>query len=348
MANIPWTYRVFFSVDLHKSTDYKRKILDKDSEEIAVWAFTFESFFEDFSQRFFSEFEKSTIKKPSIWKCLGDEIIFYVEINDSKDVNTYVTYLKNAIRGYNSISNKLKCQGTVWGAGFPIRNREILIPSTDEGSSQKGDFIGIDMDLGFRLSKYAKPDYMIISLPVAYILSLHCYESLRFYNKTEVKGIHTEYPVFWDSPSENPGIETNLYKICSHTEITNFCKAFFKGDSTVFFKPFIEKDASHKCDKIMPKMKELKKKVEELYDAANKKQPPNEPKNGSGSSKMPERLREIQKTSFVHQVGTRSRKEINVASRCSKPAKKGVKQSAKKKGKVLLSKSSRSNSRKKR
>ena len=322
MANIPWTYRVFFSVDLHKSTDYKRKILDKDSEEIAIWAFTFESFFEDFSQRFFSEFEKSTIKKPSIWKCLGDEIIFYVEITDSKDVYTYVTFLKNAIRGYNSISNKLQCQGTVWGAGFPIRNREIQIPSTDESSSQKRDFIGIDMDLGFRLSKYAKPDYMIISLPVAYILSLHCCDSLRFYNKTDVKGIHTEYPVFWDSPSEKPGLETSLYKICSHIEITTFCEAFFKGDSTVFFKPFIENDTSHKCAEILPKMIELKKKVEELYDEANKKQPPDEPKKALGISKIPERLREIQNASFIHQVSAHSLQKKDVSSRRLKSAKK--------------------------
>lgn len=325
MANIPWTYRVFFSVDLHKSTDYKRKILDKDSEEIAIWAFTFESFFEDFSQRFFSEFEKSTIKKPSIWKCLGDEIIFYVEITDSKDVYTYVTFLKNAIRGYNSISNKLQCQGTVWGAGFPIRNREIQIPSTDKGFSKKRDFIGIDMDLGFRLSKYAKPDYLIISLPVAYILSLHCWDSLRFYNKTDIKGIHTEYPVFWDSPSEDPEIETNWYKICPHREIAKYCETFFEKNDTAFFKPFIENDASHKCTEILPKMIELKKKVEELYDEANKKQPPNEPKKESGSSKMPERLREIQNTSFVHQVGKRSSKKVNLAIWRSKPVKKGNK-----------------------
>lgn len=343
MANIPWIYRVFFSVDLHKSTDYKRKILDKDSEEIAIWAFTFESFFEDFSKIFFNEFEKSTIKKPAIWKCLGDEIIFYVEITDSKDVVTYVTYLKNAIRDYNGISRKLQCQGTVWGAGFPIRNREVQVPSTDESIAKKSDFIGIDMDLGFRLSKYAKPDYLIISLPVAYILSLHGHDSLRFYNKTDIKGINTEYPVFWDSPAENPGIETNLYKICSHTEITIFCEAFFKGDSTVFFKPFIENDASHKCDEILPKMCELKKKVEELYDEANKKQPPNEPKKESGSSKMPKRLREIQNTSFMHQVGAHSSKKMDDVSQQLKPIKKGGRQCATKKGSP---KKVRSNSRK--
>ena len=297
--NIPWIYRIFFSVDLHNSTDYKRKILDENSEEIAIWAFTFESFFEDFSQRFFSEFEKSTIKKPSIWKCLGDEIIFYVEITDSKDVYTYVTFLKNAIRSYNSISNKLQCQGTVWGAGFPIRNREIRIPSTDGRASKKSDFIGIDMDLGFRLSKYAKPDYMIISLPVAYILSLHCCDSLRFYNKTDVKGIHTEYPVFWDSPSEKPGIETNLYKICSHTEVTSFCETFFQGDSTVFFKPFIENDVSRKCTEISSKMRELKNKVEELYEDANRKPLVDEPNENDGSPTLSPELQEIKNSSLT-------------------------------------------------
>lgn len=267
------------SVDLNKSTNFKKDYFKKDLPKNAEWALYFQSFYHDFTENFFAQFEKTKkVAKPSIWKCLGDEVIFYVKITDSEDVEVYVDCLMKAIRLYNaSLSDKKKklpCQGTVWGAGFPIRNRTIKTPHTKGKKvvyDEVNDFIGFDMDLGFRISKHSKPERLVVSLPIAYILSLNHYDRLRYYDSVDIKGIDKQYPIFWVSSSENERPEIHWHMQCASTSVKEFCEKKFdtKGDSA-FSKPFIEGDKSHKCNEIPEAMVELKKQLDEADELSSR------------------------------------------------------------------------------
>ena len=172
-----WKYRLFLSVDLENSTRFKQESFNV-SNEYPEWAEFFQSFYFEFNEHLCKQLSSAKkIPKPSVWKCLGDEIIYVVEIKDSTNVKIYVECFSNAIVKYNEVASTIgkpkncKCQGTIWGAGFPVRNREVEIPTTLKKSNDNPsyDFIGFDMDLGFRISKFSGPERLIISMPIAYI-----------------------------------------------------------------------------------------------------------------------------------------------------------------------------------
>lgn len=309
---MPWLYQLFMSVDLNKSTDFKKNYFKKDLPKNAEWALYFQSFYNDFTENFFAQFDKTKrVAKPSIWKCLGDEVIYYVKITDSEDVEIYVDCLMKAIRFYNaSLSDKQKkklpCQGTVWGAGFPIRNRTIKTPTTRGKKviyDEVNDFIGFDMDLGFRISKHSKPERLVVSLPIAYILSLNHYDRLRYYDAVDIKGIGQQYPIFWVSSSENERPEINWHMQCASASVKDFCEKKFdtKGDSA-FSKPFIVSDKSHKCEEIPDAMVELKKQLDEADEISNRNPLSNKetkPQNNKAPTKKVQfRLQELKQNPF--------------------------------------------------
>lgn len=259
-----WSYRLFMSVDLQNSTIFKKNSYKNGVPENAEWAWVFEDFYRDFSDIFHTELNDYVdLQIPSIWKCLGDEIIFQVEITDSADVVKYVLSFRSAIESYNEKAkcgrNKpLQSQGTVWGAGFPIRNHCIEIPCSN--NEKQKDFIGLDIDIGFRISKYSKPERLVISLPVAYILSLHNCENIRYYDEINAKGVDAEYPIFWLLSSTNPKTPGRLLLSPSPIDsIIVFCTNYFeKEDNSAYSKPFIKNDKSNKCAEI-PQNMEIRK-----------------------------------------------------------------------------------------
>ena len=267
LKNFPedWSYRLFMSVDLQNSTSFKKNSYKNGVPENAEWAWVFENFYRDFFDIFRNELNiYAHLPVPSIWKCLGDEIIFQVEITDSADVLKYVLSFRKAIESYNEKAkcgrNKhLQSQGTVWGAGFPVRNHCIEIPGTN--NEKQADFIGLDIDIGFRISKYSKPERLVLSLPIAYILSLHDCENIRYYDEINAQGVDAEYPIFWLLSSTNPKTPGRLLLSPSPIDsIIVFCTNYFeKEDNSAYSKPFIKNDKSNKCGEIPDYMIQRKK-----------------------------------------------------------------------------------------
>ena len=288
--SIPWMYQLFLSVDLENSTKFKSVSFSSSNNEYPEWVEFFEDFYSTFADLFKNQLNTKKVAVPSIWKYMGDEIIYNVEIKNSAHVVDYVDCFKKAIATYNSSAEKqkdYKCHGTIWGAGFPVRNREVSIPTEISGRKKSTDFIGLDMDLGFRISKYSKAERLVVSLPVAYILSEHSYEGLRFYDFVDVKGIQKKYPLFWTCTEQEENPQTQWYQIHHASTVRDFCKNQF-DDSGIseFSTPFIENDPSRKCSKICEQMKSYKEKIELAAETSKqeRKQKGSSPKKQKGSS----------------------------------------------------------------
>lgn len=313
-----WKYRLFLSADLEDSTKLKKDLFNV-SKEYPEWAEYFQSFYSEFNTHFSKQL--STAKKvplPSIWKCLGDEILYVVEIQESANVAVYVECFKNAIIEYNKVATTIeepkncKCHGAVWGAGFPVRNREVLIPTSLDKKKAKceTDFIGFDMDLGFRISKFSRPERLVVSLPVAYILSVNGYNGLRFYDHVDVKGIDVKYPLFWTCSDKVLEQKTKWHQICEMTDVVTFCEDHFNDEKiSTFSTPFIEKDKSKTCTKISAQMIEFREKIikagkisKQEKEQKDLKASRKQERENSGKKELPQELQKVIKESFSQQM----------------------------------------------
>lgn len=283
MANdFSWLYKLFFSVDLRKSTNFKSDIIKNgDWKGNAEWALCFENFYESFTESFVARIRKHDgVEEPSIWKCLGDEVIYAVDIADSSLTSVYVDEFAATIKNHNSLieqkpTQQLQCQGTVWGAGFPVRNRIVKTPSPmSQSKSQKNnqDYIGLEMDLGFRISKFSKPEKLVISIQVAYFLSKHQYQNLKYYDYADIKGIDEPYPIFWISTSNKESTEHSWYKECDKESLESFFNNLFVPNTpAVFLEPFIHNDKSNMCAVVPEYMEKMRSSLKSGIDTEEKK-----------------------------------------------------------------------------
>jgi hypothetical protein len=99
----------------------------------------------------------------------------------------------------------LRAKGSAWLAGFPIRNSEIEL----SGGTTNLDFIGPDIDAGFRLSPHTRPGRLLISMDTADVLSTCGRENNFNYHHVGwavLKGVHEgkPYPLVWVRDEEEP------------------------------------------------------------------------------------------------------------------------------------------------
>jgi hypothetical protein len=201
--------RIFFSIDICDSTIIKSKF-----EE---WTELYLTFFNDFPILFFSEVLKESKickskKKPinnevRFWKFLGDELIFTAKIQNKWEAFAFTKAFYHTLVSYNeSMYDKkspLQFKGSAWTAGFPIRNR-AYIPEIISNSNKANyeDYIGPDMDIGFRIGKLSRQGRVVVSMDLADILAqVSSKENFNFYHVgwEILKGVFSDkpYPVFW-------------------------------------------------------------------------------------------------------------------------------------------------------
>jgi hypothetical protein len=225
--------RLFLSADIAGSTAYKQK---KQLEgELATWPAVFVKFFLGLPGHFRAELdavrqeveEKYTAYAPAaepvMWKAIGDELVFWQEVESELQVGVSVLASKRALIRYREglKGEALDVKGAAWTASFPYPNRELAVPrhlgaatdpgepiTTNENNLSRPndfilDFIGPNIDVGFRIASRSTPRKMQVSLEVADVLaSVEQYlpEYRLFYGGTEeLKGVHRgrPYPTFW-------------------------------------------------------------------------------------------------------------------------------------------------------
>lgn len=168
------------------------------------------------------------------WKVLGDEILFREVLFAEEQVLSRVLAFYDTITDMDSLygGRELGVKGCVWTAGFPIRNKEInVIPGLRRFSQKSGgqfgtgasepeelarspfaakDYVGIEIDAGFRLAQHTTRRRVVVSLDVADFLTRCMNGVVRHGLKLHhldwriLKGCYNErpYPIIWVSKGE--------------------------------------------------------------------------------------------------------------------------------------------------
>lgn len=262
---------LFISFDMVNSTALKTK---KQKEWPSIVTYFYETIAKEI---------KDIIIDSEIWKYLGDEIIFYYIIKNVDrlyDIPEYVykiqekVVLKIAeIFGVGKIVD-IKC--TMWLAGVRYLNpgsisdiekmlegcndiyRNINV-SINSGEKTIEDFLGPDIDIGFRIAKYATKSKVTLSAEYAYLLyclgkpdgSKKIDNRLKIVSFQELKGVWDgrAYPIIWYHPDWDNGDDVFDYdehinneiikEIDKKKDIEFLEKVFNETDKMDYVKKFI-------------------------------------------------------------------------------------------------------------
>ena len=204
---------------------------------------------------------------------------FYLGIQDRK---TYV-----------DLGIDVKC--AMWTAAFPATNKEIIsrrVETEEQTKQYQGhnptisslnllrdwyegdeisrsnltrDFIGPSIDTGFRVSEFSHPSRLVISLDVAYLLSVSDLGSMasheapiHFSGRSSMKGVigGDAYPIFWVDCSIPNGLADLEGQILSQPGpigrelVEKFCLEFYKQHRKFIHPPRIPTDHNEKISGI--------------------------------------------------------------------------------------------------
>lgn len=271
--------RLFLSADIVGSTAYKNKrqqddgkpsprskprVVQRPKPGVQPWLETFNSFYEDLPRSLNSRYRPSKDNRgptpPTLWKTLGDEVVFVTELSDRTHANVHIRHFRSTLRAYRKVleraDDKLNIKGTAWLAGFPVGNSKMTLTDSASGR-QWPDFIGPSMDIGFRLKDFAGPRRIAVSVELAYLLAIGddgANRSLRLHlaDAVPLKGVigHKPYPAFWIDAGDSGRVddlvklERPLRRPAPWPDVRAYCKEFILAHSPPLFLPFIEGDPS--------------------------------------------------------------------------------------------------------
>lgn len=152
-AELRPTFRVFLSADIVGSTAFKqpfdRSSLKRSLEQTATWQRAVSDFYLTMERGFLDSWEGSRLhagteglserarnvafgKTPVFWKTVGDEIIFWKEVDHELQLIPLLDSWLKAIEKCREKfqtgagTNNLDVKCVIWGAEFPIRNKEMV------------------------------------------------------------------------------------------------------------------------------------------------------------------------------------------------------------------------------
>jgi hypothetical protein len=161
-----------------------------------------------------------------VWKTVGDEIIFCVRLKNyhhlARCIDAFLKTLVNYSKYLETKSIPLDVKGVGWTAAFPAPN--ITVAVADKHSARREqesdlltnediewdsdcnpanfEYLGKEIDAGFRVSKHAGADRFALSIELAYLLAHGCAEAictfpLMYHGREAMKGVINgrPYPV---------------------------------------------------------------------------------------------------------------------------------------------------------
>lgn len=181
---------------------------------------------------------KSKIKSAEVWRVLGDEIIFIVKICDKSVLFEYVEIIYETLvffcssiesgtlfEGMDEISDVvtelvklqdvISLQSTAWIANVTDKKAikgnkckskyiENVFEEIEENPRYKFyEFMGVDIDAGFRLSKETRAGRLAVSFELAYLMVLekngNYVKNLNIVSYRSLKGVwnNSAYPIIW-------------------------------------------------------------------------------------------------------------------------------------------------------
>ena len=262
--------RLFLSVDLVGSTAFKAQRGSQTAEQdvYPIWIAVTRSFYSVFQSTFRSEYESELsvasqqyiLRPPRMWKIVGDEIIFCSCLVDLDHLaittNAFIRALEVYSKAIRTDHKELDVKGTGWLAAFQSPNFTIPVPNSnitgmiteeielkaDERPSDF-DFLGADIDAGFRLSEFATYDKMAISIAYAKCLCDAAYHQmfshkLIYKGRKVLKGVFAgePYPIILIETERDPKrreLDTyeravNPSKEVEYLNLANFARSFLE------------------------------------------------------------------------------------------------------------------------
>lgn len=167
---------LFMSADVVGSTAFKAR-----SGNANAWMEAFESFFRELPLIFVGQiamqfFDQDEVPETGVWKVMGDEVVFAASPNSLDSARRITTAFCEAVASFDQrLSERwpLRIRGCCWAAEIGGRNRAIEIPEMLGGSDEHPylDFLGPDIDTGFRLSAHSRSGGLIVSPNLAEALA---------------------------------------------------------------------------------------------------------------------------------------------------------------------------------
>jgi len=177
------------------STEFKSGLgnVPVDRSAHPRWVDEIRNFYQEFPQGFRKRYHQHTSHPeykihedavPTVWKTIGDEIIFCCRVNSAEHLVCIVSAFTEALDDYGRVlgvrCRNLDVKGTAWLAAFPAPNVTVEIstgpmvelPEEDietraDKTPHKFDFLGSGIDCGFRLARFSSTDKLAISAELA-------------------------------------------------------------------------------------------------------------------------------------------------------------------------------------
>lgn len=208
---------MLFSFDLVNSTAFKTR----HSE----WPDVTENFYSTVVQSMDEQAKNEDLRhSPRVWKFVGDEVLFHLQVDDIDQVVSAIKCAEatqvaatDCLKHEKNASSLLAVKSTVWiamagkrssnaqeqlgqNASTPVN---VFFESEVRGKARAIDFLGPEIDAGFRISRFANSGAITLSADLAYVLrefaSSEFCEQIKIVSLQSLKGVWHEryYPVIW-------------------------------------------------------------------------------------------------------------------------------------------------------
>lgn len=263
---------VFFSFDIVNSTAYKTLNYTGWSQVIIA---------------LFSKVQQLIVKKmPSaeMWRILGDEVIFIVPIKEKDDIFVYISnifeilnimvlQLKKGIffdelglsdleRDLMKMQNIISIKASAWIAivGEKLKKLEQYDNLIERFKLQEGygifEFLGNDIDTGFRMKENTQDRRLAISYELAYILSRNTdyLRNIHIITYKRLKGVWQNrlYPIIWyhdEKYLEGMSFENSFYY--DERENSELVKLYFENRTASLLEPEMYFNVDYALNKIL-------------------------------------------------------------------------------------------------
>lgn len=160
---------MFMSADVVGSTSFKVQAQRERSDWLEAFATLFRELPLVFMGQVAAAFmEHDEIPEAGVWKVMGDEVILMALPTSAEVAEGLTAAFCSTVRQCDHRIRErwpLNLRGTCWAAQMGQRNRRIEIPEMFGGrdGSPYVDYLGPDVDTGFRLSAHAGHGEVIVS-----------------------------------------------------------------------------------------------------------------------------------------------------------------------------------------
>lgn len=211
-------YKSFISTTKNsdeKSLDDDTPVLEvlKNESEDNDWIKIINNTFTDFNTMFTKELNNEGLFP---WKVIGDELVYSIQVKNRSELHEKMLAFYKTLKKYDKNLNEknlIRLKGSAWVASFPIRNRVIEIPcptlytKNSEGEEftypyPKEDYLGPEMDIGFRIGKCVASGFIAASIELVYLLGgVESSSQFKVCNVgwEQLKGVWggRYYPIYW-------------------------------------------------------------------------------------------------------------------------------------------------------